>query len=68
MIGTFSPMRYFVTLEPTPEAKPLAVDLIDDHLDALADAGGQQPGADRLLMLHQPGVPLGLHLFWHLAR
>jgi hypothetical protein len=43
------------------------IHLIDDHLDGLADAAREQRRADGLLMLHQAGVTLGLHLLGDLA-
>src|SRR5262249_2305573 len=38
------------------------IDFVDEHLDRLPDAGGEQFGADRLLMLHQTVVARLLHL------
>ena len=45
----------------------LGIDLIDQDLDRLADARGEQLGADRLLVPHQPVIALGLDLLGHMA-
>ena len=44
------------------------IDFVDDHLDGLPYAGGEQLGADRLLMPHQPVVARLLHLLGNLVR
>src|SRR5215469_18720694 len=45
----------------------LIVNLIDYHLDHVANAAREQLGADGLLALHEPRITLGLNLLGHMS-
>src|SRR5262245_14523241 len=45
----------------------LIVNLVDYHLDHVANAAREQLGADGLLALHEPRITLGLNLLGHMT-